>query len=106
MNVKFIDGTIKECTPPTEQKLLKKTPEGEFVSAGWVASFHIIGVTDSTELDRILTPKNTDELIFSSNENDTVLSLKGYTDVSSVAIRHAEDNAATRAEIQFIKGGV
>ena len=106
MKVSFVDGVVRECTPPTEQKLMKKTPDGELVPAGWVMTFHLIGVTDSSDIDRILTPENVQEMLFLSENDKTLFSLTGYSEVSSAAIRHAEDASATRAEIQFIKGGV
>ena len=107
MKVKFANGAIKECSPPTEQKLFKNI-DGATVAVGWVLILRLTGNSTSSELDEILAPESSKSLeFFTENENGGVVnqfSLNGYNKVTSTTIRHAEDSLATYAEIQMSKG--
>ena len=101
MKVKFKDGTIVECSTPTEQKVFRA---GE--SAGWILSFALIGNITSTEVDAMISNENIADLTFESQgENDTVntILLSGYNKVSSAIIRH-DDNEKSRVELHLTKG--
>ena len=103
MKVKFANGVVKDCAAPTEQKAFKSG-----VEAGWILILRIIGGITSTEFDSIITPENIASLEFLSKtgtgEDVTCFTLSGYDKVTSSTIRHAEDVAATYAEIQLTKG--
>lgn len=102
MNVKFKDGTIAECSSPTEQKLFKA---GE--SAGWILNFALLGDITSDDVDKMLTSDNLSELTFIANgENDaeTTFTLLNYNRVSSAVIRYSEPQNKSRVDIQLIKG--
>lgn len=102
MNVKFKDGTIKECSAPTEQKLFKS---GE--SAGWILNFALLGDITSDDVDKLLTSDNVSELTFISkdeNEIATAFTLSNYNRVSSAFIRYLEPQNKSRVEIQLTKG--
>ena len=101
MNVKFKDGTIKNCTSPTEQKLFKS---GE--DAGWILNFALMGDITSDEVDSLITKDNISELTFISvyEETETSFSLNGYERTSSVIVRYNENNKQTRVEIQLMRG--
>lgn len=104
MKVKFMNGVIKECSAPTEQKLFKNK-DGETVSAGWLLMLRLTGNITSTELDDTLTPTNVESLDFlSDDECETLFTLDGYSKITSSSIRHAEETSGTFAEIQITKG--
>ena len=106
MKIKFANGTIKECTAPTEQKMFKTT-NGGVVSVGWMLMLKLIGVITATELDNLLTADNVASLEFlTENENGedkTLFKLDNYSAVTSSAIRYSEDITATYTEIQLTK---
>lgn len=107
MKIKFANGTIKECTAPTEQKIFKTTNNG-VIGVGWMLMLKLIGVTTSTELDNLLTAENVASLEFlTETENGadkTLFKLDGYSSVTSSAIRYSEDITAIYTEIQLTKG--
>ena len=102
MKVTFKDGTVRNCTPPTEQKVFKS---GE--AAGWFLFINLIGENTSDELDSFVTADNVSDLIFTPDETDKMtetLKITGYGKISSALIRYAEDVSSTRVEIQLSKG--
>ena len=101
MKVKFKDGTIKDCSTPTEQKVFKASE-----AAGWILSFALVGNMTSAEVDNIIATENISHLIFiSEDENgvETTIDLLGYNKVSSAIIRYNEQEK-TRVEIHLTKG--
>lgn len=102
MKIKFVNGTMKECTAPTEQMVFK-TKNGETLSAGWVLLLKLIGAVTSEELDTLFAEDNIKTLAFYAGE-DLKFSLTGYDKVTSSVIRYSEDADAVCAEIQFSKG--
>ena len=101
MKVTFKDGTIKECSAPTEQKVFKG---GE--ASGWILSFVLLGDITSNEVDDLLSEENISHLAFlSKNENEveTIIELLDYNKVSSAVIRYIEQET-TRVEIHLTKG--
>ena len=104
MKIKFANGVVKECSPPTEQKVFKNA-NGD---AGWVLHLRLIGGMTSEELDTLITPENITTLEFSvmtdTEEEKLAFTLDGYNKITSSTIRHAEDTASTTAEIQLTKG--
>lgn len=107
MKIKFTDGTVKECTAPTEQKVFK-TLNGETVGVGWILMIRLIGKITADELDKILTTPNVASLEFytesEDGEKNNSFVLEGYDKISSSVIRHAENADATHTEIQLTKG--
>lgn len=102
MKVKFKDGTILNCSIPTEQKVFKG---GE--AAGWILSFSLIGIVTSADIDKIISEENISDLSFISvdeEEKETTIPLTGYDKVSSAVIRYAEEYEQTRVEIHLTKG--
>lgn len=102
MNVKFKDGTVKNCSAPTEQKLLKS---GE--SAGWILSFSLLCNMTSDEVDCLFSNDNFSSLTFMSENKtdvDSTILLSGYDKVSSVVIRHSDEQGATRVELHLTRG--
>lgn len=97
MIVKFKNDVTKECTNPIEQKLFKNG-----VPVGWICSFSFNENTSSIELDEILNPENITELLFLNSENKVLFSLNGYSNITSVVVRHAETDGSV--EIQMTKG--
>lgn len=101
MKVRFKDGTTKECSTPTEQKVFKA---GE--AAGWILSFALVGNMTSAEVDNIIANENISHLIFISQDeqdNETTFELSGYDKISSAVIRYSEQEK-TRVEIHLTKG--
>lgn len=103
MKVKFKDGTMIDCSTPTEQKVFRA---GE--AAGWVLSFALIGNMTSTEVDKTISPENISDLMFefeSEDENGTVntILLSGYNKVTSAVIRY-DDDENSRVELAITKG--
>lgn len=101
MKVTFKDGTIKDCSTPTEQKVFRG---GE--ASGWILSFALLGNMTSAEVDNLIADENISHLTFSSkNEDDveTTIELLGYDKVSSAVIRYNEQET-TRVEIHLTKG--
>ena len=107
MKVKFANGTVKQCSSPTEQKIFK-TVSGETVGMGWVLILRITGNITSTEVDALLVPENVGALEFISEGEDGEVSgtftLDGYNKITSSTIRHSENPSNTYAEIQMSKG--
>ncbi len=107
MKVKFSNGTIKECSAPTEQKIFKNI-EGETVASGWVLIFRLTGGITSDELDSIITSENVGSLTFltenEEGEQIEAFKLENYGKISSSVIRHSEKVSATYADIQLSKG--
>lgn len=102
MKVKFKDGTIKECSAPTEQKVFK---EGK--ASGWILSFALVCDMTSAEVDNTLSEENISDLTFISadeNGNEHTFLLYGYNHVSSAIIRHSEDTRQSRVELHLTKG--
>lgn len=101
MKVKFKDGTIKNCSTPTEQKVFKV---GE--AAGWILTFGLIGDITSADVDSLISAENISELTFISiaDEKETSFSLNGYERISSAIVRYSENKEQTRVEIQLIRG--
>lgn len=98
MKVKFMNGSIKECSAPSEQKLYKAG-----VSAGWIVTFRLLGEITSHELDELFTEENIFSLDFLS-ETKTLFTLSNYRKTTSAIIRHDENTADTYAEIHLTKG--
>ena len=101
MKVTFNDGTIKDCSAPTEQKVFKA---GD--ASGWILSFALLDNMTSAEVDNLIAVENISRLTFSSNnENDveTIIELFNYDKVSSAVIRYNEQET-TRVEIHLTKG--
>ena len=103
MKVKFKDGTMIDCSTPTEQKVFRA---GE--AAGWVLSFALIGNMTSTEVDKTISNENIVDLMFefeSEGENGTAntILLSGYNRVSSAIIKY-DDKENSRVELVFTKG--
>lgn len=101
MKVTFLDGTIKECSSPTEQKRFKS---GEAV--GWMLSFDLIGNMTSDEVDNMISAVNISNLTFAApNENgtETTFVLTGYERVLSAFIRYMDDDGKTRVELHLAK---
>lgn len=107
MKVKFKNGTIKECSAPTEQKIFKNI-EGETVASGWVLIFRLTGGITSDELDSVITPENVGSLTFLTENEEgepiEAFKLENYGKISSSVIRHSENVSATYADIQLSKG--
>lgn len=97
MRVKFKDGTEKNCSNPTEQKIFKN---GE--AAGWVCSLIIADKMSSTDVDSVLEVENIKELTFCNDESVTLFSIIGYSKVTSAVVRHNESMGSI--EIQLTKG--
>ena len=101
MKVTFKDGTIKDCSAPTEQKVFKA---GD--AAGWILSFALLGNITSAEVDNIIANENISHLTFISEDEtgvETTIDLLGYNKVSSAIIRYNEQET-TRVEIHLTKG--
>ena len=101
MKVKFKDGTITECSSPTEQKLFKAGK-----SAGWILNFALLGDITSDDVDKMLTSDNISELTFipnGENNTDTTFTLSNYNRVSSAVIRYSEPQNESRVDIQLLK---
>ena len=97
MKIKFNDGTIKDCTQPTEQKLFR-----EGVAAGWLLSVSITdGKLTSDDIDKLITTENVSNLTFTDDEEKELYVLGGYTQIASVAIRHSDTQS--RADLQIKK---
>ena len=107
MKVKFANGVVKECTAPTEQKIIRNLG-AETVGIGWALFLKITGGVTSAELDEILTAENVKTLEFlteAENGEDTKLfSLDGYDKITASTIRHSENADSAFAEIQMSKG--
>lgn len=97
MQVKFKDGTIKNCSNPTEQKIFRSG-----AATGWLCSFQISEVMTSTDVDAVLTDDNISELTFCNEKAEELFAISGYTKVTSAVVRHAEKDGTV--EIQLIKG--
>lgn len=96
MNVKLKDGTMARCSNPIEQKIFKG---GE--SAGWICSLTLSERLNSTEIDRLITAENMSEMTFLSDEGETVVTLSGYSKLTSAVIRHSDVNGSV--DIQLTK---
>ncbi len=106
MKVKFVNGTIKKCAAPMEQKLFKSA-EGNTIGVGWMLNLRLIGEITSDELDDILTDENISRLEFITDGEEgeiSLFTLNDYEKVSASTIRYSEDATATFAEIQMSKG--
>lgn len=107
MRVKFLDGTVRECAAPTEQKLFK-TADGELIGGGWLLTLKLIGGLTAADVDSIFSSDNIKELEFAttdeSGEEKTLFSLSGYERLTSSAVHYSEDFTDTVAEIQLSKG--
>lgn len=103
MKVKFVNGVVKNCAAPTEQKMYRSGLEPT-----WVLALRLIGETTSSEMDNLITEENVVSLEFFTETEDgkveTLFTLSGYAKCSSSVIRHAEDIESTIAEIQLTKG--
>ena len=100
MQIKFKDGTIKQCTNPTEQKMYRNG-----LDVGWVLMFSITDTMTSNEADDILSADNIESLTFfddTSEENAVSKTITGYTDVNYIIIKYGDD-INTVAEIQLRK---
>lgn len=97
MFVKFKDGTTKNCSNPTEQKLFKG---GE--AAGWLCSFVMSGTMNSSDVDSVLTADNISSLEFCNDDGNKLFAIDGYTKVTSAVVRYAENSGSV--EIQLTKG--
>ena len=107
MKVKFANGVVKECTAPTEQKIIRNLGN-ETVGIGWMLILKINGGITSAELDEILTAENVKSMEFlvegENGEDIKLFSLEGYDKITASTIRHAENTASAYAEIQMSKG--
>ena len=107
MKVKFANGAVKECTAPTEQKIIRNIGN-ETVGIGWMLFLKISGCITSAELDALVTAENVKALeFFTEDENGEAVkqfSLDGYDKITASTIRHAEDATSTYTEIQVSKG--
>ena len=103
MKVKFVNGVVKDCTSPTEQKVYKSG-----ASSGWLLILRLIGGVTSSDLDALLTEDNIKSLDFLSEKEDgeikTLFTLSDYSKVTSAIIRHDENTSDAYAEIQLTKG--
>ncbi len=103
MKVKFKDGTVKNCTAPTEQKVFRAGG-----AAGWILMFAIIADMTSSEVDSLINAENISDLVFIAEDENgfetNVFSISDYDKISSAIIRYADDKAKTRVEIQLTKG--
>ena len=103
MKVKFVNGVVKDCASPTEQKVYKAG-----ASSGWLLTLRLIGGITSSDLDDILTEDNIKSLDFllenEDGEDKTLFTLADYSKVTSAVIRHDENTSDTYAEIQLTKG--
>lgn len=97
MRVKFKDGTLKNCSNPTEQKLFKS---GE--AAGWLCAFVVSDTMNSSEVDAVVTPDNISALEFCNDDGSKLFDISGYTKVTSAVVRYAETSGSV--EIQLTKG--
>lgn len=101
MKIKFKDGTIKNCSNPTEQKIFRGG-----TAAGWICSFRLTDVMTSSDVDAVLVNDNVTEITFITDAIDNALSttftLTDYDKVSSAIIRHT--NTGSQVEIQLTKG--
>ena len=98
MKVKFKDGTIKNCSNPTEQKIFRSG-----TAAGWICSFRLTDVMTSADVDAVLANANMAEITFLTDDTSAeMFTLTDYDKVSSVIIRHT--NAGSQVEIQLTKG--
>ena len=107
MYVKFVNGTTKECTSPTEQKIFKPV-NGETIDVGWVLITKIVGNVTSAEIDELFIPENICKLDFLSvnenGENRDLFTLKGYNKITSSIIHYSDSVSSSYAEIQLSKG--
>ena len=97
MRIKFKNGTEKNCTNLTEQKLFKAG-----AAVGWLCSFCISESVSSAELDELLSEDNISALSFSKDNSIEKFTASGYTKVSSAVIRYSDNGIV--AEIQLSKG--
>ena len=103
MKVKFTDGSVRNCTLPTEQKIFK-TVNKETISIGWVMGFSLLGEIASDDVDRLLTSDNIGTLVFLSDAGEELFMLSGYEKITAATIRHADNPSATGVEVQLSKG--
>ena len=100
MKVKFVNGVIKGCSSPTEQKIFKQNSN----ESGWILNLRLIGEITSTEIDELLNVTNVARLEFLSDSEEPIFTLDGYNKITASTIRHAEDTTATSVDIQMTKG--
>lgn len=98
MQVKFKNGEIRGCTTPTEQKIFSNN-EG----VGWLLSFSIKGAATSNNIDDILFVDNISELTFLDESGEEIFIVNNYNKITSVFVRHSEEVADTRVDIQIRK---
>ena len=101
MKLKFKDGTIKNCTTPTEHKIFRAG-----LPAGWILSFNLIGNITSGEVDELVLPDNISELTFIGENElglETNIVLSGYNKTTSATIRYSDGDEQTRVELQLTK---
>jgi hypothetical protein len=104
MKIRFLDGTVKDCSEPIEQKLFRSK-----VPYGWVMAFTLNSVSDSSEVDALFSDGNIEKLVLLKEVEteagevvtEEVTTISGYGKLSSIIIKHSEDG--TKAEIQLTK---
>lgn len=104
MKVQFKNGTEMSCTAPIEQKIFKNAD-----AAGWLLLLNLTQELTSVELDEFIRDENIAEITFKSDATDekaseTLFRLTDYDKVTSVIIRHSEEEGKSKAEIQLTKG--
>lgn len=104
MKLQFKNGTKVGCTAPIEQKIFKSSE-----AAGWLLLLSLTQSLTSEQLDDLLNVDNISKLIFLTDgtdeeESETLFELNDYDKVTSVVIRHSEEENKTKAEIQMSKG--
>ena len=96
MKVRFKNtDTALTCTDPVEQKLFRSG-----VPYGWAIMFHIEADVTSSDVDKLITPENIEELEF-TNDEAVIGVVTGYSAIANCVIRHKADK--TVVELQFTK---
>lgn len=107
MKIKFLNGVIKKCEAPTEQKVFRNS-DNDITESAWVLTIRLADTVTSDELDEIILPENTSTLKFYTDENIEIFTLNGYNKTTFAKIRYSEtisdENSDTYADIQLSKG--
>lgn len=107
MKIKFLNGAIKTCEAPTEQKVFKNS-NSESSESAWVLSIRLTDSVTSDELDSIILPENTGTLKFYTDKGVEMFTLNGYNKTTFAKIRYSEtpstERSETYADIQLSKG--
>jgi hypothetical protein len=96
MYVKLKNGTTVNCSNPIEQKIFKGGTD-----AGWICSLSLTSRLNSNEIDELVTADNMSEMTFFNDDGETIVTLSGYSKLTSAVIRHSDINGSV--DIQLTK---